>query len=182
MLVDSETLLKRLKKVFRTYGYEGTTLSILEEHVGLKKASLYHRFPGGKKEMATYVLDEVGKWVDENVVSVCYGDLPKEQKLLKVLDKTYEMYEGGDAACLWRVFSLGESLEMFQTTVEKQIRCMIKAIAHLFEEFGENKDIALRKSTEFMITIQGRLVMVSAMNDVSYFRDYLEEFKHEMLG
>ena len=50
-----------LMHVFRTVGYDGASLSELASPTGLKKASLYHRFPNGKKEMAEVVRAFVDK-------------------------------------------------------------------------------------------------------------------------
>ena len=44
--VQDQDLMQRLSCVFRDVGYDGASLSILSEATGLKKASLYHRFPG----------------------------------------------------------------------------------------------------------------------------------------
>ena len=44
--VNEDELLDRLTDVFRTYGYEGASLSKISEATGLQRASLYHRFPG----------------------------------------------------------------------------------------------------------------------------------------
>jgi AcrR family transcriptional regulator len=182
MQVNSEELFKRLKAVFRTYGYEGATLSIISDAVGLKRASLYHHFPNGKQAMAQFVLDEIGKWVDENMVKVCESNLPLRQKIALVLDKTNEMYECGNAACLWRVFSLGVSLSLFQPTIEKQVQGLITAFAKLFVEAGEDASIAQKRAIEVIINIQGRLILVNAMNDVSYFSEYLDDLRNELMS
>ena len=44
--VDDDELLEKLTKVFTSYGYDGASLTILSSATGLKRASLYHRFPG----------------------------------------------------------------------------------------------------------------------------------------
>ena len=49
-------LTEALTRVFQTYGYDGATLSRISDATGLQRASLYHRFPGGKEEMAKFVL------------------------------------------------------------------------------------------------------------------------------
>lgn len=182
MQLDSQEIFKRLKAVFRKYGYEGATLSIISEAVGLKRASLYHHFPNGKQEMAQFVLDEIGKWVDENIVKICYGHLPLKERVEIVINNTNEMYESGNSACIWRVFSLGVSLSLFQKSIEKQISELINGIAKLFEDAGDNQTIAQKKATEFIITVQGRLVLVNAMNDTRYFTDFLEDFRKQMVG
>ena len=47
-----EDVLAGLTEVFQSKGYEAASLQDLARATGLKKASLYHRFPGGKKQMA----------------------------------------------------------------------------------------------------------------------------------
>ena len=66
---DSE-LLNKLFATIRQKGYDGTSLNELADLTGLKKASLYHRFPGGKKDMVKSVLDYADKGADTYVVKV----------------------------------------------------------------------------------------------------------------
>jgi len=56
-------ILVGLATVFRSRGYEGASLKELAEATGLKKASLYYRFPNGKQEMAEAVLNHIDDWV-----------------------------------------------------------------------------------------------------------------------
>lgn len=41
---------------------------MLSEATGLKKASLYHRFPGGKEQMGSEVLLDAGRWLTRHVL------------------------------------------------------------------------------------------------------------------
>ena len=59
--------LNTLTGLFRDRGYDGTSLSLIMKATGLVKASLYHRFRGGKEEMAETVMD----WVATG--RVCFG-------------------------------------------------------------------------------------------------------------
>jgi TetR/AcrR family transcriptional regulator, lmrAB and yxaGH operons repressor len=54
--ISEADLIGRLSLVFRDRGYEGAALADLASAAGLKKASLYHRFPGGKQQMAEEVM------------------------------------------------------------------------------------------------------------------------------
>ncbi|MEO0971892.1 MAG: helix-turn-helix domain-containing protein, partial [Pseudomonadota bacterium] len=54
--INDDDLLDRLSSVFREVGYEEASMALLASASGLKKASLYHRFPGGKEQMAREVL------------------------------------------------------------------------------------------------------------------------------
>jgi AcrR family transcriptional regulator len=47
-----ETLLRAASRLFRLKGYDGTGLNEILQASGLPKGSLYHHFPGGKRELA----------------------------------------------------------------------------------------------------------------------------------
>jgi TetR/AcrR family transcriptional repressor of lmrAB and yxaGH operons len=65
-ITDAE-LLTKCTEVFRTYGFEGATMSRISAATGLEKGSLYHRFPGGKEEMA--VAEQLRKFYAEGTKS-----------------------------------------------------------------------------------------------------------------
>ena len=67
--IDEAFLIDQLGKVFRIHGYEGASLSLIAEATGLKRASLYHRFPGGKEEMAEAVLTHVDDWFGSHILA-----------------------------------------------------------------------------------------------------------------
>ncbi len=52
-LVSDSDLLERLGLLFRANGYDGSSLGDIAAATGLQKSSLYHRFPGGKQQMAS---------------------------------------------------------------------------------------------------------------------------------
>jgi len=53
--VNQDVLLLGLLEVFRKVGYEGARLNALASAAGLKKSSLYHQFPGRKKQIANKI-------------------------------------------------------------------------------------------------------------------------------
>ena len=71
--MPDEQLLGALSEVFRAHGYEGATLAKVSEATGLQKSSLYHRFPGGKEQMAKAVLDAAAARVAGHVLAPLRG-------------------------------------------------------------------------------------------------------------
>ncbi len=67
--INEPELLSRLTDLFRTYGYDRASLSKISEVTGLGRSSLYHRFPGGKAEMADAVLTAADEWLGEYVLA-----------------------------------------------------------------------------------------------------------------
>ena len=56
---SEDEVLSTLTRLFRDHGYDGISLSLIMKATGLAKASIYHRFRGGKEEMAATVMDRV---------------------------------------------------------------------------------------------------------------------------
>ena len=59
--IEDDVLLDRLAETFKDVGYEGASLSVLSDATGLKKSSLYHRFPDGKAQMAQEVMAQTAR-------------------------------------------------------------------------------------------------------------------------
>ena len=107
-------MLQGLLSVFRSRGYDGASLNELSEASGLKKASLYHRFPGGKKDMSVAVLTFMESQVREHVYNVLTGKEEKRQvRLAKALDNVNNLYRGGEEICMYRSLSLDTGITLF---------------------------------------------------------------------
>src|SRR5690606_24002241 len=93
--LDKEVI-NGLTEVFCSKGYEGASLQDLAAASGLKKASLYHRFPDGKKEMADAVFLHLHDFIQQNVFDVLQDDnLKPEVRLQIALDNIAVLYDGG---------------------------------------------------------------------------------------
>jgi len=85
--VDDDDLIARLACVFRERGYEAASLAVLSKAAGLQKASLYHRFPGGKRQMAEEVLGAAMAWFETNVLAPLRRPGPPAERLGEVISK-----------------------------------------------------------------------------------------------
>ncbi len=174
---DSE-IIASLVKSFRANGYEGTSLAELAKSTGLKKASLYHRFPKGKEEMANTVLEYIEEWVDEHIFKVLLDEsLPVEERLQKTLIQIRNSYDNGKETCIFRALSIGQSLELFDLQIKKGMHKWITA----FNKFGLAIGLSEAKSHEAavntLIKIQGSLIVTKGMNDLSIFEKTLKEIE-----
>ena len=105
--VHDEELLDRLTDVFRVYGYEGASLSKISEATGLQRASLYHRFPGGKEEMAKVVLERAGRWLKDRVLTPLSGPEKPEERIRRMSKELSIFFGGGRHCCLLDSLSFG---------------------------------------------------------------------------
>ena len=174
--IDDETLVQKLTQVFRDHGYEGASLTILSKATGLKKASLYHRFPGGKEQMALEVLGSAGKWVEENIVVPLNSAQTPEKKLKHLSKKLDEFYLGGKGACLLNMLSSPDIKKgPFSGHIKGAFQVWIDSLTKVLIESGMSPSESKMKAENTMAMMQGTLVMSRGMNDTKPFKNFLKD-------
>jgi len=148
-------LADRLTPVFEAYGYEGASLSLLAGAAGLSKASLYHHFPNGKRDMAAAVLARAGTRLQALVIAPLQGQGSPADRMAASLDGIARFYEGEIPASLMNSLLLGEGRVLFSTVVAGGVAAWEQALAHLYESAG--KPAALAR--QFLERLEGALVM-----------------------
>ncbi len=174
-------LLNRLTEVFRTHGYEGASLSKISEATGLQRASLYHRFPGGKAEMAEAVLNRAGEWLEVHALRLLTESGPPEQRLRQMARKLDEFYEGGKQSCLLDALSFGVEEGGIRDHQRAAMQAWVEAIAIMLRESGLPTRAARERAQDAVIRIQGSLVMARATGDPRPFRRTLRNLPQDLL-
>lgn len=180
--VFPEDVDKKLAEVFTLYGYDGASMELLSRASGLKKASLYHRFPGGKKEMALHVLSNIEAWFMEKFNAVIQDtQLPVDQRLHIALESISTLFSDGDRNCPLRMLSAGSESSTFQEPIARCFTIIKESFKKIGMENGLPQKIAEAKATEAIIDIQGSLILSRAMKDNHIFRTSLAAIP-ELLG
>ena len=176
--IDDNTLLTGLNSVLSAKGYEGASLNELANSSGLKKASLYHRFPGGKKDMAIAVLNFVGEWIDTHIVEVLTdtGQSPSH-RLYLALQHINELYQEGKSTCILRALSMDNSLPLFENELASATNEWIASFTRLGADFGMEDHEARETAIAVLTKIQGSLVVGKLLDDQSIFKSALKEIK-----
>ncbi len=171
-LADHE-LLERMAEVFRTCGYDGATLTELSQATGLERASLYHRFPGRKQEMALAVLEHLGKRVAEEVLGPLSGPGTAQQRLRLFTERVRDFYCGGLKACVLELFSLGNV--PCRQDLPGAVGAWVKALAEVAQQAGLSSDSARIWAEDTVIRIQGSLILARASGQQEPFLRTLRE-------
>ena len=179
-ITDTE-LLNRLTEVFRTHGYEGASLSKISDATGLQRASLYHRFPGGKAEMAEAVLTRAGEWLEAHALKPLTESGPPEQRLRRMAEKLDEFYEGGRQSCLLDALSFGVGEGGIRDHQKVAMEAWVEAIATMLRESGLPLRTARERAEDAVIRIEGSLVMARASGNTKPFRRTLRNLPQELL-
>lgn len=167
--MSKEEAIAKLIPVFRRYGYEGATLSRMSAATGLKKASLYHYFPGGKEEMAEAVLEYGKNWFEETIFTALRQETDPARRIEKMCQNLNEFYCRGEETCLLNVMALGEGSDRFQEHIKQALRTWIEEIARVLVEAGIEPETARKRAEDAIIQIQGTLVLTRGLEDLSVF-------------
>ena len=170
-----------LGEVFRTHGYEGTSLALITQATGLGKGSLYHFFPGGKEEMAAAVLAEIDGWFEANVFTALRDD-PSAAAITAMFDAVDRYFHSGGRVCLVGVFALSDTRDRFAQVVRNYFAAWIEALAAALQAYGHAKGDAHALAVDITGGIQGALVLARASDDAALFSHALARLKVRAIG
>lgn len=180
--VTTAELTTRLGRVFLDVGYDGASLTLLSRAAGLAKAALYHRFPGGKEQIARAVLDKAGRELAESVLRPLWRSGAPDRRIEEMVAALRSFYEDGARPCLSDIFSVGGVPESVRHPLALGLEDWIAATAGLLVEAGFATDEAARRAEDAVVRIQGALVVSRASGDTAVFRRLLERLPAELLN
>jgi len=180
--ISQEELIAGLSRVFRDAGYEGASLSLLEAATGLKKASLYHRFPKGKEQMANEVLESAQQWLEEQVLRPLHGSAPPKARIDAMVKRLDQFYSGGKQACLLNMLSSSRIHEgPFSKSIRKMFEAWVDALSAVARDAGADAKTAQWKSQRVIMLLQGSLVYSRGIGSTQPFRRFLKSIPSELL-
>ncbi|PSO79489.1 MAG: TetR/AcrR family transcriptional regulator [Cyanobacteria bacterium QH_9_48_43] len=174
-------IIPTIVKVFRQYGYDGTTLGRLSEVTGLGRASLYHHFPRGKKEMGAAVLNHMNDWLENSVLSPLRSGGTPHERLRDMSTNLNKFYSCGEDACLLAVLSLGESRDLFNAQIRQALNVWIDSLAEVLVDAGFKPKCARHRAEDAIMQIQGALVLARGLSDTTFFERVLQRLPEELL-
>lgn len=180
-IIDDDALIERLSHTFRAVGYEGASLTRLAQAAGMQKASLYHRFPGGKQQMAEEVLSSAGVWYGKHVFEPLARDGPPVERVAAVVDALNSFYDRGRQACLLNLLSQppGED-SPFAEPIRTMLSALIDAFAGLSSEAGCSASDAKERATRVVAMLHGSLVLARGLDSSAPFQAFTASLAHEL--
>jgi len=164
--VSSLELADKLATAFRSHGYEGASLTSLSQLTGLEKASLYHRFPGGKDQMLDAALNHVQQWFTQNVLDPLAQPGDPAKKLRIASQRIRGFYRDGLRPCVLDTLSLHTSNDALQGKLAEALRTSYstwhEAFSRLARESGIPTGTAKSRAEQAIVEIEGGLVVSRA--------------------
>lgn len=176
--VDDIVLINNLMSVIRSKGYDGASLNELAAASGLQKASLYHRFPGGKKDIVMSVLNHINEWTNINIINVINNtNTSPENKLNTIIQNLNIFYDSGNNACIMKTLSMDNSFNLFGDYLKQGMQVWIKSFIELGLLFNLSESKSKTVAEQVLIQIQGSLVLSKTLGNNTPFIKALENIK-----
>jgi len=171
-LNDAELAGKALE-LFRQQGYEGTSLTDLAAASGLEKASLYYRFPGGKKDIALAAAAHVGLWFEANIFAPLHGPGSPSDRIKTVARKLRIFYADGAKPCVLDSLTLRGGPPELAAALSNAYKAWLESFASIARESGLNRRLAEERARQALIQIEGSLVLSRVTGNRKIFLDAL---------
>lgn len=181
--IEENELLARLSRVFRDVGYEGASLAALSAATGLKKASLYHRFPGGKQQMAQEVLTSVLAWFEASILAPLRSPAAPAERLATVARRLDQLYAGGEQACLLNMLAAPRADPgPFSAAIRSAFEALISAFTAVARDSGHDIKKAKWLAERTVMMLHGSLVMSRGTGSSAPFRRFLAGLPDDLIA
>ncbi|GHH48052.1 TetR/AcrR family transcriptional regulator [Lentzea cavernae] len=168
--IDEAELLDALIAVFREKGFDGTAIGDLSAASGLQRASLYHRYPNGKEEMAEAVLAKVGErflWI----LAPMREDEDVARGMAETARRLGDFYGAGALSCVLDTMTLAGTPERVREHARSLAQAWISAMAEASQRAGRGPGEALRAAKDAFLRIEGALVLGRVLGDHEAFAE-----------
>lgn len=178
--VRDDELYDRLADVFRTSGYEGASLAALAAATGLQRASLYHRFPNGKVQMAEAVLDRV-RQAFEWLLEPMRTDPDPRAGIATSAARIGEFYGGGTLSCVLDTLPLHGAPDSVRAKAAEVADMWIATMADAARRGGRPATEARAAAQDAFAQVLGGLVHGRLFNDREPFKRALTQLPSKLL-
>ncbi|MGF6175364.1 TetR/AcrR family transcriptional regulator [Ensifer sp. 4252] len=182
MVAERSDVIPALAEIFREYGFEGASISIINKKTGLGKGSLYHFFPGGKEEMAAAVLREIDEWFGKQVFQPLRSAGDARSAVIGMCGSIAAYFRSGRRVCLVGAFALDNARDRFSKLVMDYFSEWRAALASALRRSGCPETEALALSEETVIAIQGALVLARALDEPALFERAVKRVQTRLLA
>lgn len=176
--VEQTELLTAVMGVFRNKGYDGSSLNELAKASGLKKASLYHRFPGGKQEIALAVLSYVENEIDSKICQLLMDNsIDTETRVAKVVNNINQLYRQGKETSILRAMSLDTDIGPFDEQIKRIMEKWLAAFKAIGKELGMDEAESNYNAQQSLVLVQGSLIVSKVMGIAEPFETALMKIR-----
>ncbi|MHA6617674.1 TetR/AcrR family transcriptional regulator [Pseudonocardia sp. DLS-67] len=179
--VPDVELFDRLAEVFRVAGFEGASLGALADGAQLRRASLYHRFPDGKVQMAQAVMGRVRELFAQALEPMT-SDPDLAAGIVESGRRISAIYADGTLPCVLDTLTLSGAPEGVRASAAEITGAWIDAMAAAARRGGASPAAGRAAAEDAFIRIEGSLVLARLRGDPAAFRRAITELPRMLLA
>jgi len=173
--INDDSLAESLFEVFRTHGYESASIAQLSEATGLKKSSLYHRFPAGKEDMVKAVVLHISAQLQAALIKpLLSNQYSPLERFTNMIVSITRFYFNGNKNCLLNVLSIGIVNQEIRSLLNNDYNSWRDALINLARETGLSAKESKVRAEHFLIIVQGALVIQRVTENKQTFKQSME--------
>jgi TetR/AcrR family transcriptional regulator, lmrAB and yxaGH operons repressor len=177
-----DKLLGTITDLFRNHGYDGTSLSRIMKATGLVKASLYHRFSGGKEEMAATVMDRVAGEFASNLLAPLNESGDPAERLRETGERLRKFYGSGKKPCLLDTLTLNRESPFVKARAKAALEFWIDSFARFAaESSGLSPVLAIERAQDAVSALEGGLVIARVSGNRAPFIRAIESLPARLM-
>ncbi|TDQ65323.1 TetR family transcriptional regulator [Actinomycetospora succinea] len=168
--IDEDQLADLIVSVFREKGFDGTGIGDLSAATGLQRASLYHRFPEGKEQMAQAALTTVERrfgWV----LAPMRDDPDVGAGIAETARRLGAFYEAGALSCVLDTMTLAGAPAALRDHARSLATAWLEAMTDASRRAGRRPEAAVRAARDAFVRIEGALVLARVTGDTGVFAE-----------
>jgi AcrR family transcriptional regulator len=181
-LVSDTELVSRLTGLFRRVGFNGASIGAIAEATGLQKSSLYHRFPGGKHQMAAEAAAATSDEFATSVLAPLASDATLTERIAAVAANLDRFYGGGTQYCLLDMLTVGDPGPDATSRLAAAASAWIDVFASLAGEAGADDTTAVARAQDAVAAIEGALVVARVTGDRGAFERAIASLPERLAG
>ncbi|MDN3249096.1 TetR/AcrR family transcriptional regulator [Streptomyces mutabilis] len=181
-VLDRSDVVHALAGVFRKRGFEGGSLSVIQQETGVGRGSLYHFFPRGKTDMAAAVLEQVSEWFEERIFTPLRTANDAAEAIEAMSQEVAEYFTSRNRVCLFAAMTLGEEQDTFADAVRTYFTDWVDALAGVLRTGGLSPQEAADRALDAVAAIQGGLILARAYGDDATFLGIVARTEQHLLG
>jgi TetR/AcrR family transcriptional repressor of lmrAB and yxaGH operons len=132
--------------------------------------------------MAEQVMDHLDRQLAVALFEPLRSDRPPVRKLGAMLDTIDHFYQGGRKACLLERLCASVDRAQFRRPLRLAFSGWMEAVEALCVEAGLTKAVAKARAADFIIRIQGALVVCAGTGDLSAFARTIRDLRSSVLA
>jgi TetR/AcrR family transcriptional repressor of lmrAB and yxaGH operons len=175
-------LLNALSDVFRRFGYEGATLSELARAANLRRASLYHHFPGGKAEIAIQVLTHCADELDQLAYQHLRNKAKWNERLGVFVEGFSQYVDDGTRNCALVALTGSGGDAIVGAEIRRRTRVWVAELASVFADSGMAAKRAERSASELLARLYGALALALLMDKPKLYRQATKRLRNQLKG